>query len=98
MPHPHRGLVDFMAENSLIREYCECSPELQIMYNDTLSAYIRYLELHGTFIKNFIIRFMPINTPKSTFGGTGATMIKIIDRYLFVKEQELWFFYNGSKI
>jgi len=32
---------------------------------------------------------MPINTTRSSFGGTGATMIKIVDRFRFVRDQEL---------
>ena len=89
MPEPNRNLIDYMAKNSLIREYCECSAELQSMYNETIEAYVKYLELHGTFIKNFIIHFMPINKTRSTFGATGATMIKIVDRYRFVRNQEI---------
>lgn len=36
MPEPHRKLIDFFAEHSLIRDYCECSRELQDAYNSTL--------------------------------------------------------------
>lgn len=87
MPEKHRNLIDFFADHSLIRDYCECTKELQDAYNDTIEAYVKYLELHGTFIKNFLIHLMPINTTRSSFGGTGATMIKIVDRYRFVREQ-----------
>ena len=89
MPEPNRRLIDFMAENSMIREYCEINEELQIAYNETIESYVKYLELHGTFIKNFIIHFMPVNAVRSSFGATGATMIKIVDRYRFVREQEI---------
>jgi hypothetical protein len=58
---------------------------LQDAYNDTIEAYVKYLELHGTFIKNFLIHLMPVNASRSSFGATGATMIKIVDRYRFVR-------------
>lgn len=78
MSDPNKQLIDHFAQNSLIREYCECSIELQNIYNETLEAYVKYLELHGTFIKNFIIHMMTINQKRSSFGATGATSIKIV--------------------
>ena len=79
----------------MIREYCEITDELQNLYNETIESYVKYLELHGTFIKNFIIHFMPVNAKRSSFGATGATMIKIVDRYRFVRNQE---FGKGQEI
>lgn len=32
---------------------------------------------------------MPINVTRASFGGTGATSIKIVERYRFVREQSL---------
>lgn len=30
---------------------------------------------------------MPVNAARASFGATGATMIKIVDRYRFVRDQ-----------
>lgn len=59
------------------------------MYNDTLDLYIKYLELHGTFIKNFIIQMMPMYESRPSFGATGSTSIKVVDRYKFVRDQKI---------
>lgn len=43
MTEKNRNLIDFFADHSLIRDYCECTQELQLAYNETIEAYVKYL-------------------------------------------------------
>ena len=87
MPKKTTELIDYMLENSKIREYCEINQKLSLAFNEVILAYAKLLNGHSALIEKFIMAFTGHLKKSEVKGVSGTQVSKIIHRHKVVESQ-----------